>query len=223
VKAAKRHPAQPHHFRNALDITLKLVDVTSSNYRVPTFVGLITAGFLALSACGSSSVTPTAADTAPATAGAEANTGEAIPVAYADSRFHYQIDAPGRMTSNPDGTASFIGPSERLEIRVVQGSAASDPSALASQDIKSLAAGAAAFHQFSNPAKLTLNGLKVTRFAYAWNAGTSTVTGKAIQLTSVRYYVSKDAATLAVVTYGIVSNQFDPQGADDVVSTFQWR
>ena len=58
---------------------------------------------------------------------------------------------------------------------------------------------------------------------HSWSAGTSTVTGKAIELTSVRYYVSKDASTLAVITYGIVSNQFDPQGADDIVSTFQWQ
>ena len=127
------------------------------------------------------------------------------------------------MTANPDGTAAFVGPSERLEISVIQGSGASNPSALASQDIKTLAASAAAFQQRSSPAKLTLNGHHVTRFAYTWSAGTSTVTGKATELTSVRYYVSKDASTLAVITYGIVSNQFDPQGADDIVSTFQWQ
>jgi hypothetical protein len=138
-------------------------------------------------------------------------------------RFHYRIDAPGRMAPNPDGTAAYLGPSERLEIGIVQGAKASDPGALASQDLKSLGASAAAFHQLTNPASLTLNGYHVTRFAYTWNAGTSAVTGKAIELTSVRYYLSKDSATLAVITYGIVSNQFDPQGADDIVSTFLWQ
>jgi len=70
---------------------------------------------------------------------------------------------------------------------------------------------------------VSLNGRNVTRFSFAWNAGTSAVTGKAVELTSVRYYVPKDSATLAVITYGIVSNQFDPQGADDIVSTFRWQ
>lgn len=199
--------------------------MTSSNQRMPAFVGFVAAGFLVVSACGPTSPTPSAggAEIAPATAGAEANNGEAVPVAYTDSRFHYRIDAPGRMTPNADGTAAYTGPSERLDITVVQGSSASNPGALASQDLKSLAAGATAFHQLSSPANLTLNGHKVTRFAYTWNAGISAVTGKAIELTSVRYYVSKDSTTLAVITYGIVSNQFDPQGADDVVSTFQWQ
>jgi hypothetical protein len=197
--------------------------VSLPNVRIPTLLALAAAGLLATIACGPSTGTTAGTEGAPATAGAEANTGEGIPVSYTDSRFHYRIDGPGRMTANPDGTAAFVGPSERLEISVIQGAGASNPNALASQDIKTLAASAAAFQQRSNPAKLTLNGHQVTRFAYTWNAGTSTVTGKAIELTSVRYYVSKDASTLAVITYGIVSNQFDPQGADDIVSTFQWQ
>ena len=194
-----------------------------SNHRALILVASVTAGLLATIACGSSPGTTAGADTAPATAGAEANTGEGIPVSYTDARFHYRIDGPGRMTPNPDGTAAYVGPSERLEISIVQGSRASDPGAMASQDLKALAASATAFHQMSNPAKLTLSGYQVTRFAYTWNAGTSAVTAKAIELTSVRYYLSKDATTVAVITYGIVSNQFDPQGADDIVSTFKWQ
>jgi len=127
------------------------------------------------------------------------------------------------MTANPDGTAAYLGASERLEIGIVQGTAPVDSNALATQDIKSLSSSASAFHQLSNPAKLTLGGYQVTRFAYTWNAGTSTVTGKVIELTSVRYYLLKDSKTLAVITYGIVTNQFDPQGADDIVSTFRWQ
>jgi hypothetical protein len=26
-----------------------------------------------------------------------------------------------------------------------------------------------------------------------------------------------------VITYGIVSDQYDPQGADDIASTFRWQ
>jgi hypothetical protein len=194
------------------------------NLRLPTLFAFGIAGVLAVTACGSSGGSTGGVDNAPATAGAEANTGgESVPVPYTDSRFHYRIDAPGRMTPNPDGSAAYVGPSERLDISIVQGARASDPGALASEDLKSLAASTDAFHQLTNPANATLNGLHVTRFAYTWNAGTSAVTGKAIQLTSVRYYLSKDTSTLAVITYGIVSNQFDPQGADDIVSTFLWQ
>jgi hypothetical protein len=191
-------------------------------HHLKPLVALLTAGFLAV-ACGSTNVPTAGTDQASPAAGAEANTGEGVPVPYTDSRFHYRIDAPGHMAANPDGSAAYIGPSERIEISVVQGAAASDPATLAGHDVKSLSMGASAFHQLSNPAKITLNGYHVTRFAYTWNAGTSSVTGKPIELTSVRYYVSKDASTLAVITYGIVSNQFDPQGADDIVSTFQWQ
>jgi hypothetical protein len=193
------------------------------NPPLPTMLFLASSVLLAAVACGPSSTPTGAAETANPTAGAEAGGGEAIPVPYTDSRFHYRIDAPGRMTANPDGTAAYLGPSERLEIGIVQSTSTVDSNALASQDIKSLASSAPAFHQLFNPAKLTLGGYQVTRFAYTWNAGTSTVTGKAIELTSVRYYLLKDSKTVAVITYGIVTNQFDPQGADDIVSTFRWQ
>jgi len=142
-------------------------------FRLPALTALLVAGLLATIACGSSPSTTAGTDNAPA-AGAEANTSEGIPVPYTDSRFHYRIDGPGRMTANPDGTATYIGPSERLEISIVQGSGASNPSALASQDIKSLSTSAAAFQELTNPTKLTLSGHQVTRFAFTWNAGTST-------------------------------------------------
>ena len=193
------------------------------NRLVPTMLVLASAVLLAAVACGSSTTPTGAVDTANPTAGAEAATGEGVPVPYIDSQFHYRIDAPGRMAAKPDGTAAYVGPSERLEIGIIQGTTAVDSSALATQDIKSLASSAPAFHQLSNPAKLTLGGYQVTRFAYTWNAGMSVVTGKAIELTSVRYYLLKNSKTVAVITYGIVSNQFDPQGADDIVSTFRWQ
>jgi hypothetical protein len=177
------------------------------------------AGLLALSGCGSNGTTP---NQAPAAAG-ETVVGESVPVPYADARYHYRIDAPGHMTPNSDGTASFIGPSERLEIAVVTGSTAADLAGLASRDSKSLSTSAPSFHQVSSPATVTLNGHTVTRFSFTWNAGTSAVTGKAVELTSVRYYVPRDSATVAVITYGIASNQFDPQGADDLASTFRWQ
>src|ERR1700674_1949851 len=139
-----------------------------------TFAGVMTAGLIALTGCGSDTTTQTPA---PAPAG-ETTVGESAPTRYADTRSHYLVDAPGHMTANADGTASFIGPSERLEIAVVTGSAAADPAALANQDSKSLSTSAPSFHLLSSPATVNLNGHDVTRFSFTWNAGTSAVTGK---------------------------------------------
>jgi hypothetical protein len=184
-----------------------------------TFAALIAAVSLA-AGCGPSS-TPTAGQ--PGAGTEAAGGGGEVSIPYVDARFHYRIDGPGKMTPNSDGSAVFIGPSERLEVTIVQGASASDPAALAAQDLKWLASSAQSFHQVSNPATVTISGHRVTRFTYTWNAGTSTVTGKAIALTSVRYYVPKDSTTLAIVTYGTVTNQFDPQGADDIASIFKWQ
>ena len=184
------------------------------------FGTLVTAGVVAISACGTPA-DQAGAGTSPAPG--EVATGESVPVTYTDTRFHYRIDAPGgRMAANADGTATYTGPSERLEVAIVQGSQAANPASLANHDLSSLSSSTPSFHQLANPSAIQLNGRSVTRFSYTWNAGTSTVTGKAIDLTTVRYYVAKDSGTLAVITYGIVSNQFDPQGADDLVLTFQW-
>jgi hypothetical protein len=184
-----------------------------------TIAAAALAGLIAVAGCGS---TTTSQNPAPVVGG-DTTTGESAPVSYTDTRYHYVIDAPGHMNANADGTATFIGPSERLEIAVVTGSSASDPTALASKDSSALSVSAPGFHPLSTPATVTLNGHRVTKFTYTWNAGTSAVTGKPVELTGVRYYVPKDAATVAVITYGIVSNQYDPQGADDLASTFKWQ
>ena len=186
----------------------------------PLLVGALgIAALLAMTACVSTD-TPGAAQTS---APAEAQGGEGVPVPYSDSRFHYRIDAPGPMTANADGTASYIGPSERLQIAVVNGSQAADPLATANNDLSALSASTPGFRKIASPTAVTINGRKVVRFAYLWNAGISVVTGKAIDLTTVRYYIPKDNTTVAVLSYGIVSNLFDPQGADDLEMTFQWQ
>lgn len=157
------------------------------------------------------------------TPGAETGGGEAPAVTYVDSRYHYKVDAPGQMKPNANGTASVVGPSERLEIVVVEGAKASDPATLARDDVAALPSSVASFHLVSGPAAITLNGKKVHKVVYSFNAGTSVVTGKPLDLVGVRYYIPKDSSTIAVVSYAIVSNQYDPQGADDVASTFQWQ
>jgi hypothetical protein len=192
-----------------------------SIHRTRIIAGAVAAlALVAASACagpGGSSRTP---ESQPA---GEATTGEAPVVVYVDSRYHYRVEAPGQMSANPDGTASVVGPSERLGIAVVQGAAASDPAALARADLTSLPGSTKSFQLVSGPAELTLSGRKMQKFVYRYNAGNSEVTGKPLDLVGVRYYIPKDSSTVAVLNYGIVSNQYDPEGADDVARTFQWQ
>lgn len=180
---------------------------------------------LALIACGAPAAPLPAADAnnAGTAAGPEVNNGEAPALTYTDARYGYRIDAPGRMTANGDGTASFVGPSERLLVAVVQGPRAADLVTLARDDAASLPSSTPGFRLQAGPRAISLTGRQVEKFIYTWNAGTNQVTGKPLSLVGVRYYVPKDSATVAVITYGIVSNQYDPQGADDIASTFQWR
>ena len=70
--------------------------------------------------------------------------------------------------------------------------------------------------------RVPLAGMAVQKAVYTWTDGVNPVTSRPNVLVSARYYIPKDRATLAVVTYSIAANQYDPQGADDVVSTFKW-
>ncbi len=184
-------------------------------------------GFLlavAVTACGDTAASPAGGvATNPSPAGPEAANGEAVPTAYVDSVHHYRIDAPGRVAPNPDGSAGYVGPSERMQIRVVQGPAAADPSALAAADLAALPSSVSNFHLVGGPATGTLSGRTVVKAIYTFNAGSSPVTGKPLDMVGVLYYVPRDASTVAVIAYGIVTNQYDPQGADDIASTFQWQ
>ena len=96
-------------------------------------------------------------------------------------------------------------------------------SALPRADLTSLPGSTKSFQLVSGPAELTLSGRKMQKFVYRFNAGNSEVTGKPLDLVGVRYYIPKDSSTVAVLNYGIVSNQYDPEGADDVARTFQWQ
>src|ERR1700680_4703249 len=157
------------------------------NHSKLTLAGAGIAGLIALAGCGANSPTQSQAPVA-----GEVTVVESVPHRYTDAKYHDLINAPGLMTANADGTASYLGPSERMEIAVVTGSGASDPAALAGQDARSLSTSLSGFRQLSSPSIVSLNGRSVTRFSFTWNAGTSAVTGKAVELTSVRYYVPKD-------------------------------
>ena len=188
------------------------------NQRLQLGVAALAAA-LALTACGGSSPTSTGGGTATAP---EAANGEAQAVAYVDSRYHYRIDAPGHITAAADGSAGFVGPTERIQIEVKQASSA-DLAGLARTDIASLPASLTAFQLKSGPTAIDLNGKPAEKFVYTYSAGVNLVTNKPLTLVGVRYYIPKDASTLAVVTYGIASDQYDPQGADDIASTFRWQ
>jgi hypothetical protein len=167
----------------------------------------------ALAACGS----------VPAAGGAGEGGGEAPMVEYTDAQSHYTVRSPGHLTPQLDGSAAFVGPAERVQITVIKGAAAADLNGLAQSDVDSLAAGAPAFHLTGKPQPYTVAGNRGLKFTYTWSEGASAVTGKPTALTSVRYYIPKDSGTVAVLTYGAATAQFDPQGADDIANTFKWQ
>jgi hypothetical protein len=185
---------------------------------------VVVASLAVLAACGPSSATTSGApvEQTNTQAGAEAGAGTETSIAYTDSVHHYRISGPGRMTANPDGTSSFIGPVERLEVAIVDGSQASDPMALARADLSALKTTATDFRQVQAPAAVTVSGHHAVKFVYQWTAGTNAVTGKANQLITARYYITRDSTRLAVVSYASAANQYDPQGADDIANTFAW-
>jgi hypothetical protein len=185
---------------------------------------VVLAAVAAVAACGPSA-TGTAATTAEQGAtqpGSEAGTGTETSIAYTDTLHRYRISGPGRISANADGTASFIGPVERLEVAIVDGARAADPTALAKADLSALKTSATNFRQLQAPAAVTISGHRTVKFVYQWTAGTNAVTGKANELITARYYITRDSNRLAVVSYGSAANQYDPQGADDVANTFAW-
>ena len=175
-------------------------------------------------------------------AGSGAQKREGASVPYVDPRYHYRIDAPGQMTLLSNGTASFVGASERLEVAIIERATAADPNsggdssppaagrtpapqtplATARKDSASLAASLADFHLLSRPAAITLAGHSMVKFVYTWTATSSGGTGERLKLTSVRYYVPKNVSVMAVLTYGMSADEFDPESADAVASTFSW-
>jgi hypothetical protein len=94
--------------------------------------------------------------------------------------------------------------------------------ALARADLNTLKTTAPGFRQVQAPAAVTVAGHRTVKFVYQWTAGTNAVTGKANQLITARYYITKDSTRLATVSYGSAANQYDPQGADDIANTFVW-
>jgi hypothetical protein len=191
-------------------------------------VAAFLAAGLAVVACGSDSAAissgaggPLPASGEPTTAG-DVTTGETAGVRFVSSRFHYRVDAPGTMTEAADGSAKASRGVEQLTIRMVSGADAANPTALAQSDAAHLPATSRGYRMVRPLAVVSLAGRPVLKLVYA-TSGTNPVTGNVEALVNARYYVAKNSSTLAVVTYSIVASQYDPQGADDVVTTFQWQ
>ena len=196
--------------------------------RLPWATALLTVG-LTLVACGSDSTAqPSGAGATPATsseptAAGDVTTGESSGVRFVSTRFHYRVDAPGTVTEAADGTATASRGVEQLSIRIVSGSAASDASAYARSDTAALPAATSSYTVVNPLATVALaSHPSVGKIVYT-SAGSNPVTGNAESLVNARYYIARDSSTLAVVTYSIVLSQYDPQGADDVVTTFTWQ
>ena len=199
------------------------------DWRRNALVGLLLIGALGLVGCGSDS--PAASSGAPgatadaggSTAEAGAANGEAAGTRFISQRHHYRVDAPGTMTEAADGTATATRGVESMTIKVVTGGSAGDPGALAQSDLPTVQAQSPGYRLISGPGTGTLSGRAVVKVVYSWTNGSNPVTGRAEDLVTARYYIPKDAGTLAVLSYSITAPQYDPQGADDVATTFQWQ
>jgi hypothetical protein len=208
---------------------MPLTSLTTRSLRLAV-PGVLTLAALGLAACGSDAAATTSggataqssASGTEAPAAGEAGNGEAAGVRFVSPRFHYRIDAPGQMTEAADGTASSNRGVEQLSVRVVTGTPAKDASAFAQSDLATVQGQGAQFRLLTPLGTPSVNGRPFPKFVYS-TSGVNPVTGKAEDLVNARYYISRDSGTLAVVTYSIVASQYDPQGADDVVSTFQWQ
>lgn len=121
----------------------------------------------------------------------------------------------------PDGTASFAGEDERLDVAVVEGAKAVDPAALAEMDLNSLSGSTTEFRVLSRPAAVALVGQRVVQFTYT-SSDKSQVTGRSVTLTNVRYDIPKNDAMPAVVSYRDASSEFNSQEADGFASSFRW-
>ena len=135
-------------------------------------VAITAAVAISIASCSTSTSTGSG-NTGGATGGAtggggEANTGESAALPYADARYGYRVDAPGKMTVAADGSATFVGPSERLQVVVLQGARAGDPAALARADIAAIPATATGFRLESGPAAITINGHRGQKFVYSY-------------------------------------------------------
>jgi hypothetical protein len=147
--------------------------------------------------------------------------GQNKPTSYTDTRYNYRVTGPGPISPRSDGTAGFTGEDERFEVGVVQGDRAADPLALAQGDINSLSSSSTNFRTVFAPAKVTIGVQSMVKATYTWS-GKSHATGEQLKLTGVRYYISKDPATLAVVRYEDASGEFDQQEADGFAGSFRW-
>jgi hypothetical protein len=151
----------------------------------------------------------------------EAGAANPKPATYTDGQYHYRIDSPGPMSARSKGTASYIGPEERLEVVIVEGAAAADPAALADKDWSALRSSTKDFMVLAAPAGVTLGGPRIIKFMYSGTVDNPT-TRKSIKVTTVRYYIAKNSALLAVVTYGDNSQEFDDKEADGFARSFSW-
>ena len=79
------------------------------------------------------------------------------------------------------------------------------------------------FHLVSGPAAITLNGKKVHKFIYSFNAGSERCHRQATRPRWGSLLHPEGFSTVAILNYAIVTNQYDPEGADDLARTFQWQ
>jgi len=185
--------------------------------------GLLAAG-LALTACSSSSPSTAAGNGAGGAPGgneqAAAGDGgaEAPSVPFTHPTFRYTIGAPGPMAVQAGGEAVYTGKSDYLRITPVDG----PTDALAAAKADAGGSGVAGFAIVQPARSVTISGKPAAYLEFTRDAGTNAVTGKAQLAHVLRAYVPRAGGTFRIEYGGTVpASQWDPQGALDIVTTFQ--
>jgi hypothetical protein len=178
-----------------------------------------------LAACSSSSSSPggssSSASASPDTGGESNNTAEQPGVHFESSRFHYTVDAPGPVVEAADGSIRADRGVESLQISVNSASSVADPRRFSQDDVAQLQATTSQFRLVDALVAITINNRAAMKVVFA-APGTNAVTGRVEDRVTARYYIPRDSSTLAVLTYSVAANQYDPQGADDQATTFVW-
>lgn len=165
-----------------------------------------------------SSAPPPAASDAP---GGETGGGDEPTVRYSDpaGTYHFQHPQSWGQTTQPGDGVRFTGRDEFISVTIV--TTALGPLDYAKADAGALATASPGF-QGKAPVAYNVAGQTGAVVAYTWQAGPSSVTGKAVPSAAKRYYIPGPGGKGAVFTYSSPTQSYDPAGADDFATAFAW-
>lgn len=143
--------------------------------------------------------------------------GEPAAVRFVHPQARWRIDAPGPMTAGPNGSGSYKGAGEYLNVTVIPGP--TNPSSVAATEAAT--ATGPGYKTVRAPHAVSSGAGPASVYEYQADGPASAVTGKATVLRAVRMYVAGPGGVYRV-EYGSSrsADTWDPQGSVDIVTTF---